>query len=293
MSQISIAARQFAAITVLIGSTAVLSACTSTPAEAEGSGIPTHLPSAPPSLTADDHKEAEWEKNGFDIINGDKVTAPDGSTYQKIVLAPGDVTGAAAEWDRNYRVLEGAGWTREEYMEGFRLVSEYGVTELLDSVALETGSEGVDEWRRSGAPEKYFGPAMLGDPGLFAVPSPVLVTASEADGLPPIIPQLVHDGKPRAASVRVQMDPSIGTAIVGDNGEYLQVPLAFEVLYRVSPEAFKDFAAANPRVDSEIPETESVYRVSGEWTALVGRTADGSMKIEGAQFYGETEYGQS
>lgn len=242
-------------------------------------------------MTADDHKEAEWKKNGFDIINGDIVTAPDGSTYQKLALGPGDVAGAAEEWDRNYRVLEGGGWDREDYMEGFRLVSEYGVAELIDSVALETGSEGIGQWRTSGVPEKYFGPSMLVD-AMFAVPSPVLITASQGDGLPPIIPQLVHDGKPRAASVRVRMDPSIGTAAptYGDGEVYLQVPLEFEVLYRVSPEAFKDFAAANPKVTSELPDGESVYRVAGEWTAVVGRTADG-LRIEGAQFY-DTKYGE-
>ncbi|USQ59234.1 hypothetical protein [Arthrobacter caoxuetaonis] len=266
-----------------------MSGCTSTPAEAEGSGIPTRTQTAQPSLTADDHKEAEWKKNGFDIINGDKVTAPDGSTYQKIALAPGEVAGAAAEWDRMENMYNQYGWSREEFMEGMRLSSEYVVSELLDSVALETGSEGVGLWRSSGAPEKHFGPSMLVD-AAFAVPSPVLITASQGDGLPPIIPQLIHDGKPRAASARVQMDPSTGTAPYGDAGEYIQYPFEFEVLYRVSPEAFKDFAAANPKVTSELPDGESVYRVAGEWTAVVGRTADG-LRIEGAQFH-ETKYGE-
>lgn len=268
----------------LIGLTASLGACSTTVNDAPANPAEQNTVDATAS-------ESAPETYGSVIGSGEKITTADGS-YETITLDP---SSDLLKLNGGKGLPEGFaeyGWTTENATEAQKFAAEYVVHEYLDSTALETSEAGFEEWMNTTAPNyyasKYLGPGPIRD---AEYGGDVLLNNLGEERL---IPDLIHDGKPRLSSAILTLLNLETFAIEGDQA--LKFNIEYIADYRVTdasaadaasyyagqtPEEFLASDLAEPKLRDGIGE--NIHKAYGTVGVVVAKAEDGKWRVVGLQ----------
>lgn len=201
-------ARNGIAVSIAVASIIALAGCSGA-----ASAMPSVSGGAPAATTG--APAAAKPANYGNVVGTGEIGAVAGAQYEKIAVSPQTLAIAPGPGD-----AAGDGWTAAQKLDARNFAMKYTVEQFLDSNVLEGGEPAFTEWKNNEGrtymvPEfDYSGVmALLGNIGGHNA-----------------IPALVHDGKPREASV--SLVPSFSGAS-DFNGPALTYAVLYDAKYRV------------------------------------------------------------
>jgi hypothetical protein len=209
------------------------------------------------------------------ISTPDMVDTPTGK-YRAITVDPGCTAFAYDPKKFDLQQLKAQGYDEALAADGLHFATKYVVEQYLDSAALEGDRKAFDAWYKKEG-------ALFVDQRVATTPeelAPVFVVLGNY-GAQQNIPELVHDGKPRAKSVNLKLAEA-GPYYAPDKLPGISYGLDFTADYRVSDKAAVAFLAARagvspaafltsgkvkPTMKDEIGEND--FRVTGRVNVVI------------------------
>lgn len=270
---------------ILIGLTASLGACTTT--------VNDSAPANPAEQNAagDDASESASENYGSVIGSGKTITTEDGS-YETVTLDPASDLFNLNGGNGLPEGIAAYGWTAEDATAAQKFAAEYVVHEYLDSTALETGDAGLEDWINTTA-ATYYSTKMIDDGSLRNSESGGDIVLGNV-GEERLIPNLVHDGKPRLSNADLTL-LDLETFAVEDS-QALKFNIEYTADYRATdagavnaasyyagqtPEAFLSSPIADPKLQDGVGE--NIHKAYGTVGVVVVKTPSDGWKIAGLQ----------